>query len=165
MIALPPTMEAARWTNLAPGAAVSASSSRDPNRLGGLVDRRVLKGEIWRYWNSANGQQDGEWVRLTFPVPIRVRAVRLYNPRFGGEANSTVQVLQATVRLYSDAAGTVLAGSATVGALAVAGTEVPLGDLGARVVEVSLDDVSGTFYGMTLAALAEVEVVARGGEP
>ncbi len=32
------------------------------------------------------GQQDGQWVMLTFPVPVSVREVRLYNPRFGGEA-------------------------------------------------------------------------------
>jgi hypothetical protein len=165
LIPLPATPEAARWTNLAPGAAVIVSSTRDAARNGGLIDRRVLKGEIWRYWNSANGQQDGEWVRLTFPVPVTVRAVRLYNPRFGGEANSTIQVGQATVNLYADAAGTVLAGSATASAIAVAGTEVPFGDLAARVVEVRLDDVSGTFYGMTLAALAEIEVLARGGTP
>lgn len=163
-IPLPPTAEAARWSNLAPGAAIAVSSSRDPARNGGLVDRRVLKGEIWRYWNSDPAQgQDHQWVRLLFPVPVVVRDVRLYNPRFGDEANSSIQVQQATVRLYADAAGTQLVDSASTGALAVGGTDVLFPDRGARMVEVELDDVSGTFYGMSLAALAEVEVISRGG--
>lgn len=39
-----------------------------------------MKGEIWRYWTSAPGQQTNQWVKLIFPVPVIVRAVRLYNP-------------------------------------------------------------------------------------
>jgi hypothetical protein len=165
LIPLPASPEAALWTNLAPGAAVSVSSTRDAARNGGLVDRRVLKGEIWRYWSSAVGQQDGSWVRLTFPVPVTVRTVRLFNPRFGDEANSTIEVAHATVHLFADAAGTQLAASAEVSGVAVAGSDVPFADVGARVVEVRLDDVSGTFYGLSVAALAEVEVLARGGPP
>ncbi|MEO8274703.1 MAG: hypothetical protein ABI639_00690 [Thermoanaerobaculia bacterium] len=163
MIPPPPSAEAARWTNLAPGAAVTVSSTRDANQNGGLIDRRVLKGEIWRYWNSAAGEQDGAWARLTFPVPVTVRTVRLFNPRFGGEASSTIQVVQATVRLFSDAAGTQQVASAGAAALSVSGTDVAFADVGTRVVEVRLDDVSGTFYGLSVAALAEIEVVARGG--
>jgi hypothetical protein len=166
LIPLPPTAEAARWSNLAPGAAISVSSTRDAARNGGLTDRRVLKGEIWRYWNSNDAQpQDGQWVRLTFGVPIAVRTVRLYNPRFGDEANASIQVNQATVRLYTDAAGTQLAATAPASALAVAGTGVAFADVPARVVEVVLDDVSGTFYGMDISALAEVEVIAEGLAP
>lgn len=166
LIPLPPTPEAALWSNLAPGAAVSVSSTRDAARNGGLTDRRVLAGEIWRYWSSSDAQpQSGQWVRLTFPVPVAVRAVRLYNPRFGDEANASIQVDQATVRLYADAAGSQLVASAPAAALAVAGTTVPFADVPARVVEVVLDDVSGTFYGMDVAALAEIEVVAKGLAP
>jgi len=42
--------------NVAPGASVSVSSSRDPNQNGGGNDRRVMKGEIWRYWTSVPDQ-------------------------------------------------------------------------------------------------------------
>jgi hypothetical protein len=163
LIPLPPTPEAAAWSNLAPGAAITVSSTRDPNQNGGLTDRRVLDGEIWRYWSSQAGQpQDGQWLRLAFPVPVTVRRVRLFNPRFGDQAASTIQVESATVALFADAAATQLVATAGAGALAVGGTDVDFADVVARAVRVTLDDVSGTFYGMPLAVLAEVEVVARG---
>jgi hypothetical protein len=163
LIPVPDDDEAAKWSNLAPGASLAVSSSRDPNQVGGLVDRRAKSGEIWRYWSSAPGQgQDGQWVSLAFPVPVRVRVVRLWNPRAGGEAGSTIQVQASTVRLFSDAGGAQLAASAPSGPLSAEGTDVAFADVRARVVRVALDDVSGTFYGMPLAALAEVEVIAKG---
>jgi hypothetical protein len=167
MIPVPPTPDAAAWSNLAPGAAVTASSVRDANTLRGVVDRRVMRGEIWRYWNSSPAQgQDGQWVRLTFPVPVAVRTVRLYNPRFGDEASSTLQVHAATVRLFDDAAGThEVASRSLAQEIAVSGTDAAFADVVARVVEVRIDDVSGTFYGLAISSLAEIEVVARGEAP
>jgi hypothetical protein len=168
MIPLPATAEGAKWTNLAPGAAVTVSSARDPNFTGGLIDRRVMKGEIWRYWNSAPDQpQDGQWAALTFSAPVAVRTVRLYNPRTGDEANSTLRVLRATVRLYADAGATLEVASVSVqpaGGLSVSGTDVSFADVRARVVKVTLDDIEGTFYGMRVASLAEVEVIGKGVE-
>jgi hypothetical protein len=161
-IPVPPDDETAKWSNLAPGAALRASSVRDANQLGGLVDRRARKGEIWRYWNSAPNRQDGEWVALEFPVPVFVRSVRLFNPRPGEEANSTLQVNAATVQLFGDAAGTQQVAAAGANAISADGTDVAFADVLARTVRVRLDDVSGTFYGMQLASLAEVEVIAKG---
>ncbi|MBL8880418.1 MAG: PD40 domain-containing protein [Phycisphaerales bacterium] len=155
----------ARFSNLAPGAHVSASSARDPNYIGGLIDRRVALGEQWRYWNSAPGQQDGEWALLVFDVPVTVRSVVLYNPRFGDEANSTIQVHQATVMLYADAAGTNEVARAFANEIEPFGTAVPFVETQARAVRVRLDDVSGAFYGIQLASLAEIEVIARGEAP
>ncbi|MCB1032443.1 MAG: hypothetical protein KDD47_01250 [Acidobacteria bacterium] len=166
MIPLPPTAGAAKWSNLAPGASVTVSSTREANQNRGVVDRRVRKGEIWRYWNSAPGQTTGQWVHLTFDVPVAVRAVRLYNPRFGDEADSSIQVHAATVRLYADAAGTQEVASLThTGDLAVSGTDLPFADVSARSVRVEIDSVSGTFYGIQLASLAEIEVIAKGVDP
>ena len=162
MIQVPANDADAQWTNLAPGAQVTVSSSRDPNQNGGLIDRRVMHGEIWRYWTSASGQTQNQWVQLTFPVPVTVRTVRLYNPRSGDEANSSVQVLGTTVRLYSDAAATVQVANQTSGQLSVQGTSVPFNDIKARVVRVEINNVTGTFYGAQVASLAEVEVIARG---
>jgi hypothetical protein len=163
MIAMPANPTDAQFSNLAPGAQVAVSSSRDPNYNGGLIDRRVLKGEIWRYWTSAPGQPaNGQWVKLTFPVPITVRIVRLYNPRPGDEANSSLQVKSATVKLYSDAAGTTEVASQAAGSLSVAGTDVGFADVKARVVLVRIDAITGSFYGAKTAGLAEVEVIARG---
>lgn len=165
MIPVPANDADAQWTNLAPGATVTVSSARDADQKGGLVDRRVMEGEIWRYWNSASGQTENQWVQLTFPVPVTVRIVRLYNPRSGDDANSSIQVNATTVKLYSDTSATVQVAGQTSGPLAVNGTDVVFADVKARVVRVELDSVSGTFYGSRLAALAEVEVIARGEAP
>lgn len=162
MIEVPATDEAAQWTNLAPGAQVRVSSTRDANQNRGLVDRRVMKGEIWRYWASASGQTQNQWVELVFPVPVTVRTVRLYNPRSGDEANSSIQVQGANVRLFSDVAATTQVASQTAGQLAVSGTDVAFADIQARVIRVEITGVTGTFYGSQLASLAEVEVIARG---
>ncbi len=163
-IPLPANHEAAKWSNLAPGAAVAVSSSQDPNQNRGMVDRRVMKGEIWRYWHSHPSQPaNGQWVKLTFPVPVTVREVKLYNPRFGDEANSTLQVHAATVKLFSDTAATQEVGSQTISSnLSVSGTAVPFADVRARVIQVRIDSITGTFYGLAVASLAEVEVIARG---
>jgi hypothetical protein len=142
---------------------VTVSSSRDSNYDEGVIDRRVMKGEIWRYWTSSSSQsQNGQWVKLSFGAPISVRKVRLYNPRQGDEANSSILVRNATVCLYADSSSTAPLVCKSVGALSVLGTDVTLSDVKARAVRVTLDSVTGTFYGMRVASLAEIEVVARG---
>ncbi|MCC6751810.1 MAG: PD40 domain-containing protein [Deltaproteobacteria bacterium] len=163
MIAVPATDEEARWTNLAPGAAPSSSSRHAavPNDHG-LNDRRVRtgRGGDARHWYSAAGQTQGQWVELSFPVPVTVRRVRLYGPPTG--AGRTVVVSAATVVVSS--AGQELARGAA-GPVAVAGTDVLFSDVKARTVRVFLDKVSGTFNGVAVAGLGEVEVIARGEAP
>lgn len=154
-----------QWTNLAPGAQVTVSSSRDPNVNRGLIDRRVMKGEIWRYWGSDPGQpRNGQWVRLEFAVPIKVRTVRLYNPRFGDEANSTLQVTNVTVTLCSDTAcANVITSKTVAGNLSVSGTDISFADVpNVRAVRVTLNNTTGTFYGMSITSLAEIEVIGSG---
>jgi hypothetical protein len=164
LLNVPQDPSVAVWTNLAPGAIVDVSSTRDSEYTGGLIDRRQFKGEIWRYWTSEPGAQDGQWATLTFRVPVYVRGVRLYNPRFGDEADSSIQVHQATVRLYADAEGTLEVGVKTVGQLSASGTDVYFADVKSRMVRIELDDVSGTFYGAAAAGLGEVEVIGKGGQ-
>jgi len=92
-----------------------------------------------------------------------VRTVRLYNPRFGDGANSSLQIHQVTLRLYSDAAGTVEVASQTLTQdLAVSGTDIAFDDVKARAVKVVIDDITGLFNELPLASLAEIEVIARG---
>lgn len=165
MIPLPANDADAVWSNVAPSAAVSVSSSRDPNYNQGVNDRRVMKGEIWRYWTSASEQSQNQWVRLTFPVPVTVRKVRLYNPRQGDDANSTLQVQGAQVVLYADAGATQQVGVQSAGALSVSGTDVDFQDVRARVVMVNITKMAGTFYGAQVASIAEVEVIARAEAP
>lgn len=161
MLPVPDDPEEALWTNLATGAAVSVSSSRDADVNAGLNDRRALSGPIDAYWTSRSGAKDGEWAQLTFPVPITVRTVRLYNPRFGDQADSSLQVERATVVLYADAGATQEVARASVGRLATVGTDVAFPEVDARAVRVIITQTSGTFYGMRVAGLAEIEVIAR----
>jgi hypothetical protein len=163
LMPVPATQAEAQWSNLAPGAALRVSSVRDAKYTGGLIDRRVLKGELWHYWHSAPGQVNGQWVELVFPVPISVRNVRLYNPRQQADCDLVVQ--GATIRLYSDAAGTVEVAQQRVGRLSVAGVDTEFDAVKARVVRVELGAVSGRIQGLNVASLAEIEVIARGEAP
>lgn len=165
LIPVPENIADAKFTNLAPGAQISYSSIHPLiNPSGeGLIDRQVLRGRIINYWRSDPAQDPkGQWVQLTFPVPITVRAVRLYNPRPGDEANSTAQMEAATVLLYSDIAATQEVARQSVGALSVNGTTVAFTDVKVRAVRVVINEVSGAFEDWVVACLAEVEVIARG---
>jgi hypothetical protein len=155
-----PSEADAPWSNLAPGAALHASSTRPGGRRDGLVDRKVFLGPIRAYWTSTPGQVNGQWVELEFPVPVAVRRVRLYNPRPGDEANSSLQVTSTRVTLR-DANGSVL-DTRTTGSLLLFGTDVGFADVTARRVRVEILGVTGTFDGAAAAGLAEIEVIAKG---
>lgn len=165
LIPVPATAEEAQFTNLAPAAEISYSSIHpliDPSAES-LIDRQVMKGRIIKYWRSDPAQApQGQWVELTFPVPITVRTVRLYNPRFGDEADSSIQVEAATVILYSDKAATTEVARQTATDLIVSGTDVGFANVKARAVRVIINEVTGTFETLAVASLAEVEVIARG---
>jgi hypothetical protein len=161
LIPVPANRAEAAWTNLAPGAMVNVSSIGPYLYAYNLVNRRVRLDPSHKYWYSAAGQNaTAQWVKLTFPVPITVRRVVLYNPP--SEPGSNTQVQAATVKLYSDAGGTVQVASATSGPVAVTGTGVPFTDVRARVVRIEINAVSGASNGQSVAALAEIEVIARG---
>ena len=81
MIPVPATRAEAAWTNLAPGALVAVSSARQGTGGEGLTDRVAQRGDLSHAWISASGHTAGQWARLTFPVPVVVRRVRLYNLR------------------------------------------------------------------------------------
>jgi hypothetical protein len=161
LIPVPANRADAVWTNLAPGASVTVSSISPFLYAYNLVNRRALTDPSHRYWFSAEGQNPNtQWVTLTFPVPITVRRVVLYNPK--AETNTTTQVQATTVKLFSDAAGTVPVASASSGPLAATGTNVAFADVRAWVVRIEINSVTGLYVGKALAGLAEVEVIARG---
>lgn len=161
-ISVPDSDEDAQWTNLAPGANVRVSSTRDATRNRGLVDRKVLKGAVSDYWSSQLGETEGQWVELIFAEPILVRSVRLYDPRRGGDLDSSVTTRRATVRLFEDEASEVALASAAVSGVSAQGTDVAFGDQIAQVVRVELDQVEGAFGVVPVASLAEVEVIGSG---
>jgi hypothetical protein len=155
MIPVPDDPEAARFTNLAPGATVAVSSEGKPGSSAGLTNRRVFTGEPAEYWISDPTQDaNGQWVTLTFPVPVAVQTVRLY-----AQPGADGQIQQATVVLYEDVAATQPASRNTITTgISSAGTNIEFPDVTARVVRVELDQVSG----QNVAGLAEIEVIARG---
>jgi len=151
LIPVPATAEGARWTNLAPGATATASST-GANSPRHLINRRARTEAAYDHWQSQAGLDPAtQWVQLTFPIAVHVRTVRLYDP------NGSISVGAATVRLYGDTAGTVQVAQAVSGALADSGTDVSFPDLQARVVRVEFGSVQGT-----QASLAEIEVIAAG---
>ena len=133
MIAVPDDPAEAQFSNLAPGAVVTTSSI-DPalaDRVGvrGLIDRRVHmelgNDEYVKYWISDEGQDPtDQWVQLTFPVPVTVRNVRLYDL-----PDPQLDVHDATVTLYSDTDATAEVGSANSGQLSDQGTDVLFDDV------------------------------------
>lgn len=160
MIPVPSNPVAAQWTNLAPGAAISVSSlAPGYTNADGLTDRRVKLSttgdNFQKYWFSEPGQAaNSQWVELTFPVPITVRNVRLYNVPAG---DSSIQVLNANVRLFGDVNATQEVASKTSGVLSEDGTDNLFADVRARIVRIEFVSVNGS-----TAGLAEVEVIARG---
>ncbi len=165
LIEVPASQDAFQFTNLAPGATVTVSSTRDAATNIGLIDRKVQKGELPAYWSSAPGLTTGQWAKLHFLVPVRVRTVRLYNPRQSGGGRSTIQITGATVELCSDNDCNTVIGTSTVGNLSETGTDVAFPNVKARAVRVKIDSLTGTYLGLNVASLAEIEVIARGEAP
>ncbi|MEO8670044.1 MAG: hypothetical protein ABI411_01945 [Tahibacter sp.] len=155
-----PTEANAPWSNLAPGATLRVSSQRAGSILDGLIDRKVFLGPIRATWTSAAGQTASQWAELEFPVPVVVRNVRLYNPRPGDEANSSIQVTATRVSLRDVNGAEVDA--KTTGSVLLFGTDVAFTDVPARRVRVEILGASGTFDGSAAVGLAEIEVIAKG---
>ena len=162
MIPVPANPADAQWTNLAPGATVTYSSlhSSLPNG-NGAVDRkvkmRIAYNNHYRYWQSREGQSpNSQWLQLTFPVPVTVKTVRLYNIP---ASESTTKVLNTNVRLYSDANATTQIASANSGALSENGTDVPFNKVHIRSLRIYFTSVNGS-----TAGLGEVEVIASAAE-
>jgi hypothetical protein len=162
MIPVPANPADAAWTNVAPGAEISVSSSRADQGKRWLTDRRVkkaLSGQVWSSSPDLSGR--GQWIQLVFPVPVRVRTVRLYAPDSAGAAQSTLEISESMVRLLDDVYGAERASRRT-GILSPSGTNVTFDDVVARVVRVEFSQLKGRFYGASVAALNEIEVIGRG---
>jgi hypothetical protein len=160
MIPVPQNPADAEFTNLAPGATVKVSSGSGPNYL---IDRKVkLAFTQEQYWYSTAVKKN-QSVKFNFPVPIKIRNVRLYNIPFGGTKNSTIQVHQVQVNLYADTTQTQLVATQTFSQdLADTGTDVVFSDVVAQSVETKILNVTGMFAAKPSVGLAEVEVIASG---
>lgn len=161
MIPVPADRAAAAWTNLAPGAVVTVSSSRDGSSGAALCDRQVQRGDLRNAWLAAAGQVTDQWAELTFPVPIVVRAVRLHDVAHR-LPSVTVRVDAATVQLFAQPGSSAVLAERHVIGNDAAPTEAAFADVTARVVRVRLDRVSGVIDGSPAAGIGEIEVLAKG---
>lgn len=163
MIPLPANLADAEFTNLAPGATLQASqgSTITSNYL---IDRKSqLTFATGQYWNSDKNNFTNQWVKMKFPVSIKIKNVRLFNVPFGGIKNSTLQLTSVQVLLYSDTACTQLVASKTVNQnISVNGTDVTFNNIIAKGVQVKFLGVTGMFNGFPRVACAEIEVIASG---
>ena len=123
-----PTDAEAEWSNLAPGATMQVSAGTARN----LIDRKSST-----TWSVSSGA----FAKLTFPVRVRVRAVKLWG------AGS-----QAAVKLFADTAETQQVGSAS-GTSAAGGRNVSFSDQVARLVRIDMTSAGG---------LQEIEIIASG---
>lgn len=165
MMPVPASAEEASWSNLAPGAAVTVSSAREPTMIPALVDRRVHVGDGNRVWITAPNGTDHAWALLVFPAPISVRTVRLYDLPSDATPGSILRVEQASVIVYADAAGSTEVARMRVGPLSDSGVDVSFSDVRGRSLRIVIDDAIGQHHGQPATGLAEVEVIARGESP
>ncbi len=144
----------ALWTNLGPGATVTASSQLNSfTNPQYIADRRVQKATL--HWSTAQGALANQWVKLTFPADIVVKTVRLY-----GAGACTIP--NTTVRLFSDPAGLLQIGQNSSGSPATNGTDVAFADLKSRVVRVDLGNPGAACNNQSSLSISEVEVIAAG---
>jgi hypothetical protein len=166
MIPVPENEAEARFTNLAPGATVTVSSGTGPAYPYYLIDRKVkLAFAKEQYWHTYAGVNKNQWVKLNFPVPIKISTVRLYNIPPGGKENSSIQVHEVQVDLYADTTATQLVASKIFSQdLAATGTDIVFNKIVAQAVKIKLLKVTGTYSNSIRprAGLAEVEVIASG---
>lgn len=155
---VPATAGAAEWTNVAPGARVTASSElRGAAAASAVVDRRT-RGEPLEVAWLADGDA-GEWLRLDFPVRVEARAAVLHGVRGRTKEGGPLVVRRSELVLL--AGGEEVRRIAIDRALSPEGTRVDLG--GARIDGLVFRPlaVEGKFRGRPLAALAEIETLAR----
>jgi hypothetical protein len=168
-----PVPEDFRWTNVAPSAATSASSTlREPNGRFStvqrspalLVDRRT--DELSSEW-AADPLDSRPELRLRWQLPIRAREAVVYAVRPGSSPSFGARDLvvgKYTVRTSLDG------GSQTVQEIVV---ETPIQVSGSRIaldaelafdtlsVRFDRDAISGAYLGALTPALAEIEVIAE----
>ncbi len=148
----------AAWTNLAPGARVTASSEQrgDPGAPA-AVDRRTVGEPSQVDWIA--GGESGEWLRLEFPAPVEVREAVLYGMRGRSKEGGPIVVKRSELVLFSG--GAEVRRVSVDHALSPDGTRVDLGGARLDAIEFRPLEVEGKFRGHPYPALAEIETIAR----
>lgn len=185
----------AGWTNIAPYAAVQASSFKDhddpdypdyePFDPVRVRDRRgwvpAPAGAPEQYqdeetgWISNPGQAAGQWVELRWPVTMEIESLRLVGPpSHGGDWDGFGEPQQygdyyveaGALTFYLDGALQHTQATGRILPLAQGGTLLTLdAPLLADAVRFRIDAVSGRWWWEEVAALNEIEIIGRAAEP
>jgi hypothetical protein len=153
------------WTNLAPSAIVTASSTRSDAppffEAKALVDRRT--DAIVSEW-AAGTIETNTYLQFRWSVPIKAKAVRVYAPAAGngllGKRDQVIQGFEvSTYRRWFDQEHFYVRGP-----VSVKGREAPLNpeiEIDGLIIAIARRDVSGLYEDQPAPALAEVEVIAK----
>jgi hypothetical protein len=180
------------WTNVAPYAAVTASSYNEPNDQyqpfapWRVNDRRGFvpapaggppgPADKTTGWMSALNQAGGAWVELTWPSAMRIKKIHLVGPPptggdWGGFGNPSsagpYHITSATLRFYKD--GVEVGSPLNVGQiepLANGGSWFNLpAALDVDQIKFTVNITAGKWYSQNVAALNEIEVIGQAATP
>lgn len=155
---VPASAADAEWTNLAPSARVTASSElRGTEGPAAIVDRRTVGEPGAVNWMADS--DTAQWVRLDFPVPLEARTVVLYGMRSKSAEGGPLRVRRSQVLLFSG--GREVKRFTLEQVIPPAGTRLEAGGLRIDALEFRPLAVEGRFRKRSLAALAEIETIAR----
>lgn len=160
LLKVPDDPETLYFTNLAPGAKVTASSTF--NNAYYLVDRRVKNAQT--HWTADEGNTHGQWVTLQFEVPVWARQVVLYNPP--PTSGVTARLHQATLKFFADTTFTQLVYETKVSTgIDELGKSISIPITKMQALRIELDSTSGGMYHWQAAGFAEVELIASHYDP
>ncbi|MCB0693702.1 MAG: T9SS type A sorting domain-containing protein [Lewinellaceae bacterium] len=161
MIPVPEDPEALLFTNLAPGALITASSAM--NAPGFAIDRKnfTSKGKHW--FSPEFEDPNQQWLRLQWRVPIWARQIVLHNVPAGWD----LQVHSCRVTLYADPDWSQELFSQTLAQdLSDQGTPITLpSDLKIQSMLLEFLDCEGGIYHWDCAAIGDIEVIASHIDP
>lgn len=157
LLTVPINGAVAEWFNAAPSAEVTASSFLPGFQPSRIVDRQARTGGDTVAWVAGEGE--GAWVRLTWPMPVEIREVVLYN--IGTDKNRGTSVAVSSCDLQFLRNGQVVTTRAVDEKLASNGTRVAFDPVGVDALQIVIRKSKGTFRKQTMTGLAEVETIVR----
>jgi len=162
MITVPVNKSLAEWFNVSPSAVVSASSfftsekgeTYGPQRV---VDRQARTGGDTVAWVANEGA--GAFVQLRWEIPVEVKQFVIYGVKQNPQKGTTIKVDDCTIVLYY---GSLEVGRiASTGTISENGTSISISPTDIDAARIIINDITGTVNELSMAALAEVETVAR----
>ncbi|MBI5711510.1 MAG: hypothetical protein HZC42_14590 [Candidatus Eisenbacteria bacterium] len=157
-IEVPASAFLGEWTNVSPSARVTASSTL-PGTAGpqAAVDRRAAGDPARVAWVADSSE--GQWLRLAWRAPIEVRALVLHAVPARGPRAGNLRI--AATELAFSRAGREVLRFTLKRRDAPGGTRVDLHPMTVDAIEIRPLHVRGEVLHRRVAAIAEVETVAR----